>query len=301
MTQATKRTIGALTIAATALVLAGVSGARASAPAAEEKQPSIFDFIKPGGDAGRIIEGVFAGLKLIEAVGLETDPQAERAYGEAIALGALSQYPLSNNEALNKYVTMVGLAIVAASDNPSHEFQFGLLESDVPNAFATPHGVILISTGSLKLMRDESELAGVLAHEIAHVFGKHGVESVKNAKISKALVDGAMVAAGTQAQAQFGVLADAGREVVLEKGYDRDTEYKADAMAVALTRSAGYDPAGLRRFLERLNEAGGDHGAGSPFSTHPGHKDRIKRLKGLDGNGSGGGSTMAFRWISTVP
>ncbi len=155
------------------------------------EQPNIFDIIRPGGDIGRAIDFGRSLAKIGESLNLKNDQRVQQSLGESVALSALARYPLSNDEKLNKYVTMVGLALSEQCEDPGIDFQFGLLDSEDANAFAAPHGMIFITRGAIRLMQDESELAGVLAHEMEHVIEKHGLQSVANTQFRKGALEAA--------------------------------------------------------------------------------------------------------------
>jgi predicted Zn-dependent protease len=156
----------------------------------------------------------------------------------------------------------------------------------------------MITRGSLKHMRDEAELAGVLAHEIAHVCHEDGLNAVKNAKTNDALATAASTAADHSDN--FGLL-DASSDLlfrnVFTKGYDRDQELKADRSAVHYMSLAGYDPSSYQRFIDRI--ASEQHGGqGGLFSTHPGFRERKDVVaKEIAQIGKGGtGATNADRF-----
>ena len=251
--------------------------------------------------AGDVAKGMKLGgalMQFVDADAIANDPAAKLSFGESIAVAVTNQTPLTANESLNRYVTLVGLVLVKASNNPDLDMQFGVVESDKPNAVSAPHGAIFITTGAIKRLRDESELAGVLAHEISHVLKNHGMKAYAEASKSDAFVRG--LSAASNDAARWQVVIDGGVEAVVVKGYDKKTEFEADAAAAALCRSAGYDPAGLQRFLERLEQESPsrDGGISGLMSTHPGRPERIDRLKKLAGGATG--ATMPERFAAST-
>ena len=87
--------------------------------------------------------------------------------------------------ALTKYVSLVGNVLAKASSRPDLKWEFIVLDTDGVNAFAAPGGLVHITKGALGLIKTESELAGVLGHEIAHITKKHTVNSIKRSKMTK--------------------------------------------------------------------------------------------------------------------
>src|SRR5206468_2680417 len=119
------------------------------------------------------------------------NPQRQQDLGQSIALAISNKYPVSKDRSLNEYVNLVGLTMASVSPRPELNFAFGVLDTPEVGAYSTPGGYIFVTRGALDLMQDESELAGVLAHEVAHVVLNHGIEEVKSAKF-KELADTAV-------------------------------------------------------------------------------------------------------------
>jgi predicted Zn-dependent protease len=256
-----------------------------------------------GGDMGTVVGDVTGGrlgggskqMEYVEAgakaVGAATLSEAEAAkIGESVALALINQYGLSADDTLNAYVTKVGLAVAAVSSRSDIDYTFGVLETAEPNAFSTPGGFVFVTRGALALMRDESELAGVLAHEIGHITEDHG---------RKAIQQSGLLAAGAQAvtaddQARlFRGVADKSVEV-LQSPHSQAAELSADAEAVKLLRRAGYDPNGLARYLSRV-KAGG---AAKAFATHPVNADRVAKVQAQAGAATG--ETLESRFKANV-
>jgi predicted Zn-dependent protease len=232
-----------------------------------------------GGKTGQYID---AGATYVSAESITEEKQDE--FGKAVAIAATNRWPLFDKPALTKYVTMVGLAVASESSNPDGNWVFGVLDSPDVNAYSGPNGYIMITRGAINAMEDESELAGVLAHEIAHVVNRDGLEAIKNAKRNEALMKG--LSAGEQKFALFNQLTGNLVEKTLNSGYSQDQETKADAKGEKLLIAAGYDPNGLVKFLRHLQERKG--GNGKFLSTHPGTADRIARVSAQIGSAKPG-------------
>jgi len=284
-----KRVVAAGTIVAAAVMLAmaplNMGGCSAG---------SIGDAVggAVGGTTGNLIS---AGGKAAQAASLSE--RQENAMGQSVSVAIVNQYGLDPNVALNKYVSLVGSAVASTSPRPDIPYYFGVLDTDEVNAFAGPAGYIMITRGAIMKMQDESELAGALAHEIGHVIDKHGLNAMKQA----GMLDAAVTAAKTNEDvAKWGQATDSVVDVVLKKGYSRDQESRADLLAVDYLVSAGYDPNGYHRFLQRMaaTKTSGGHAA---MSTHPGLGDRANRVAAkITEKGSPSGATLADRFKRNV-
>jgi predicted Zn-dependent protease len=259
---------------------------------------------KIGGEIGsavtgrpEIAQGTAAAVDYKNKISLSADD--EDAMGQSVAMNLTSSNRLTQNEALNKYVSLVGLTLVDASPRPSGNWLFGVLESNEVNAFAGPNGYIFVTTGALRKMQDESELAGVLAHELTHVLHHHGLAGIQadaNADAAKAAASIAINSNGADRFGIFNKLADPVVEGVVKKPYARGQELDADSNAVNLLVAAGYDPNGLVRFLQRLESSGGD-----PMSTHPGKAERVAKAQAQIARlGTQSGRTMKARFAKNV-
>jgi predicted Zn-dependent protease len=210
------------------------------------------------------------GLDLVQM----SDPARQEELAQSIALAISNRYPMCRDQKLNDYVTLVGLSVAAASPKPDLDYAFGILETNEIGAYSAPFGYVFITRGALNLMQDESELAGVLAHEIGHVVKNHGIEAVKSAKL-KAVTDAGMSKFGGKFAA-FSGYADAGTDFLLVKGYSQQQEREADTEAINYLVLANYDPRGFVRFLDRMDRFTHDpSGFRAAMSTHPGTRERI--------------------------
>lgn len=249
-----------------------------------------------GGAVGvdsRITDVAVAAAAYAEKVSIT--PEAEDGMGQAVAVALTNDYELTEDEALDKYVSLVGLTLVNSSPRPVGNWQFGVLDTDDVNAFAGPNGYIFVTRGALERMDNEAQLAGVLAHEVVHVLNHHGLNGVKQdagVDFLKSVAD-ASVNDRTGLVKQFGTPMTA---KVMKSGYGQDQEREADQMAIQLLVAAGYDPNGLPEFLQKL-----ESGGGGPFSTHPGKPERISRAKAqIAALGGARGKTLKERFEKNV-
>jgi predicted Zn-dependent protease len=215
----------------------------------------------------KILEGVGAVATGIGGI----DYESERAIGESLALEGLQRYGMPvNHPELQRYVNLVGGAVARNSGRPGIPYRFITVDSPLYNAFACPGGIIFVSSALMKLMEDESELACVLAHEVAHVSHKHALESIRRAKFFEGV--GKITAAtmkGSKGKEFKHMIGDL-QTVLFDKGLDQNMEFEADTSGMETAFRTGYDPAGMIRVLQALQaKEAGSQKAGSWFSTHP--------------------------------
>jgi predicted Zn-dependent protease len=230
-----------------------------------------------------------AGAKAVQALSLSD--QDARDIGEAVSLAIIEDSGVVSNDTLQAYVTKVGLTLAAVSSKPEIQYTFGVLDTDEINAYSAPGGFVFITRGAIARMRDEAELAGVLAHEVAHVAREHGLKAVKGAGLvdagSKALT------ASSGEVAAFSPMVDF-LTTNFKKAWSPGDESDADAEAVKYLKLAGYDPSGLARFLEREGVGAAASARGMSMPTHPPTAQRVAKLKSLAGNASGATLTERF-------
>ncbi len=205
--------------------------------------------------------------------------ETEYAIGGGIALKSFSeQGQLHPSDQLQEYVTKVGLAIVAKTPRAGFPFAFAVVDRDDVNAWAAPGDYVFITAGAIRAMEDESELAGVLAHEIAHVTRGHMVRMMQNTQRFAAIAQG--VQAGLEKDIpQLTQTVDLGHTIIFERGLDKDMELEADTLGVEYAAATGYDPQGLYRFLTRLEQRSTGKGGGWLTSTHPPLNTRIAGIR----------------------
>jgi predicted Zn-dependent protease len=163
---------------------------------------------------------------------------------------------------------------IPEGQKPDYPFELTILESQEANAFAVPGGYAYITTGILKELQSEAELAGVLAHEIAHITGHHYREALaKNAALVTALN---LVLTGTDA----GQIAQMGAGLFNQLAgmrFSRGNEKDADEQGTLLLASTGRNPYGIASYFSRA-EAGP---LPEWLSTHPGPKNRVENIHEL--------------------
>lgn len=209
----------------------------------------------------------------------EIGPEEEIKIGNDLAGMILGAAPLANNDAEQHYVNRLGMWLAMHTDRADLPWHFGIVDTEDVNAFSTPGGYVLITRGMFESARNESELAGVLAHEIAHVVQKHHLHALQNEMRTSAVADvgGSMVASGGVAGLVTEQVIKAGR-TLYTRGLDKGDEYEADRMGVVIAARSGYSPYGLVGVLQTLSAAQADKGLALMMKTHPNPTDRMDRL-----------------------
>ncbi len=205
--------------------------------------------------------------------------QEEEEVGREVAAKIIGFFKVYKNPALTRYVNLVGGTVAAQAERQDIQYHFAVLDSSDINAVSAPGGYVFITRGALALCGDESELAGVLAHEVGHVAGKHVIHIVER---DKAMREGMNEAsAHTPGSAYLQKLSKGILVKVIDQGLAPDDEFDADQRAVKYTHAAGYPADGLERFLTKLDKAT-NQGANSFWTrTHPPVKDRNQRIDQL--------------------
>ncbi len=210
------------------------------------------------------------------ALGLQAQPELAAQHG--------GEVPNPEDQQL---IDALGERIVRASragGTPyADHFDFHLLaDPQTVNAFALPGGQINVTAGLIRALQPtEGELAGILAHEIAHVVGRHSAEQMAKAQLTQGLASAAAIAAydpdrpGSAASSQIALLI--GQAITMR--YGREDELESDRLGVRFMAEAGYDPRAMASVMTKLGQAAG--GARGPefLSTHPNPENRIARIE----------------------
>ena len=204
--------------------------------------------------------------------------QAESEHSQLVAtFGGEYRAP-----AVKKLIENIASRIVAASDTPGTRYQITILNSATINAFALPSGRLYVTRGLLALANDTSEVASVLAHEIAHVTARHAAERDELKQESDLIeqVDNDLLRNQVR-----GSLTRAKSQISIAR-FSRQQELEADQIGVRTAAKAGYDAYGAVRFLTALGRAGArDAGAGQGrkldfLASHPSTPERIAQALG---------------------
>lgn len=204
--------------------------------------------------------------------------EKEIALGKALAQEVERTSKIVDDPVIAEYVNRVGQNLVKHSD-AQVPFTIKVVDSDEVNAFALPGGFFFVNTGLILAAENESELAGVMAHEISHVAARHGTRQATRAEVANWASLPLIFLGGW---AGYGIRQAIGLALPLGfLKFSRGFEEEADYLGVQYMYAAGYDPNGMVTFFERI-QAQEKHKPGSiskAFETHPQTPDRIKRCQ----------------------
>ena len=248
--------------------------------------------------------------KVADAATIKTiTPEQEARIGLNAAAILLGAAPLVRDDALQQYVNRVGGWVAVQTGRTDIQWRFGVIDTPNINAFAAPSGYVFITDGLFRKLRNESELAGVLGHEIAHVARRHHAIAIARKDRLGAITNLAGDAAGTVTLGLGKVVVGAVSNLVkgvYSAGLDKSDEYEADRLGVVYAARAGYHPYGLPRVLMTLSELPPDAGLELLFATHPLPAARLEALeeamddKLLKLEASGIDNTSVFKRLMAV-
>jgi predicted Zn-dependent protease len=204
--------------------------------------------------------------------------EKEIALGKSLAQEVEKSVKLLNDPEINEYVNRVGQNLVRNSDSKV-PFTIKVVDSDEINAFALPGGFFYVNSGLVTAADEESELAGVMAHEIAHVAARHGTEQYTKATIAQyATIPLIMMGGGLG----YGLYQAAGFLIPLKfLQFSRSAEKEADYLGLEYMYKTGYDPTAFISFFEKIQaqEKKKPGKLAVAFSTHPPTQDRIEKTQ----------------------
>lgn len=223
-------------------------------------------------------------LSLLNQSVEQIDEPKEIEIGRNLAAVLLGAKPLYPDMALQRYVNRLGRWISLQSARPNLPWAFAVLDDKGYNAFAAPGGYIFVTKGLIDSVADEAELAGILAHEIHHVVGKHHLQAMRKSAQTGVLTRLAAtqlsnnLAGGLSAQ-----LINLGRDLY-SRGLDQGDELEADRNGVTVATRSGFDPYGLVAVLQQLRTTAPDNPMFSlTMSTHPAPQVRLDQLEAAMG------------------
>lgn len=244
-----------------------------------------------GCQGGQSLEGMQIGSLDVGALsknlsGLREVPEPEEIeMGQGVMETLLGASPVASDPELQRYVNRVGRWVALQCERPGLPWHFVVNDSDVVNAAATPGGNIVITKGMLRVLRNESELAGVLGHEVAHVVRKHHLNAIRKGAFVGLLAQGAQVAAaGSRNEELINALVGPTKELYA-RGLDKSLEYESDRMGIVLAARAGYDAWGLPNAIQTLAAIKPDDSSVVLlFKTHPSPSSRLEQLATVMGS-----------------
>ena len=199
----------------------------------------------------------------------------EARSGDTIAAPVFGAAPAWRNPAAQNYVNLVGRNLARQVERKDVVWRFAILDTPSINAMAFPGGIVVITRGLYAMLGSEDELAGVLAHEIAHVNLRHQWKVIQKQKL--VALAGNAVARSDPAQAAK-IVSDLGAQLIA-RGLDKSSEFEADRAGMVIAARAGYDSSGLIAVMEKLKALKpGQADTALLFSTHPSPQARIEAM-----------------------
>ena len=201
----------------------------------------------------------------------------EKSAGQSFAQSIKAQANMVSDSTQLKYLNDVGQKLAKLMGRDEFEYEFNIVEDPTPNAFALPGGKIFFHTGMLQLMDSEAELAGVLAHEIAHSVLSHSYKQLGESALSATAANMVSSLAGREA----GIAARIG-DGLLNRKFSRGKEKQSDILGLRVLDAAGYSADGLYNVMAKLKQLKGDSNAvDSLLSSHPASEERMRYLEEL--------------------
>jgi predicted Zn-dependent protease len=228
-------------------------------------------------------------------------PDQEAAIGEASAAKLINVFGLYQNPDMVDYVNMVGNTVARQAPR-NIQYHFAILDTEAVDAMGLPGGYIFVTRGLLANITNESQLAGALGHEIAHVDRRHLEKEVRAQKTAAF----AKEEAAERIPAAAELINMAGQLIItaLTSQVSRDKELEADKIGLDLAAKAGYTPSGLRDVLDVLAKAANDAENKRPLAlwqaTHPPFSERVATLTGMLAGYQQTGQVLDDRYLSFV-
>ncbi|MGF1516625.1 MAG: M48 family metallopeptidase [Nodosilinea sp.] len=197
----------------------------------------------------------------------------------------------NRNSSINSYINEIGQRLAATSDRPDLPYTFQVVDDNSVNAFATMGGFVYIQTGLIRAAENEAELAGVMAHEIGHITGRHALQQMRQ----QALASGVAGSLGVRQDALVGL----GVQLALQLPNSREAEHDADRRGFHNLGRAGYDTTGFISFMQKLE----GRNTAEFLSTHPNPGNRVNNLQNMHSAGTydnAGAGTDAAAYRSRI-
>ena len=209
----------------------------------------------------------------------------EAQLGRGVMAQLRSAGAIMDDPIVTEYIQTLGARLAGHANDGDHSFEFFMVDDNAINAFALPGGFIGINSGLMLASERESEVAGVLAHEVAHVTQRHIARSIysnqRNSILSMAAMIAAVLlgaAADANSQAMQGIIsASQAAAIQAQINYTRANEHEADRIGIGTLASAGFDPTAMATFFEKLSRRHAFTSERIPsfLQTHPVTSERI--------------------------
>ncbi len=226
-----------------------------------------------------------------DSSGTLLSPIQEQELGAAFFRQLHAQLEINQDPEVQHYIETIGKKLTANSDNPGYPFHFFVVSENDINAFAGPGGYIGVNAGLISLTEAESELASVMAHEIAHVTQRHlyrAAEAQGRMSIPTMAATLAAILIGSQAPqlGQAAIMAVQAGSLQFQIDFTRDNEQEADRVGMQTLAQSNFDPRSMPTFFERLQQSTRFYGKNVPefLRTHPVTESRISDTRGRADN-----------------
>jgi len=242
---------------------------------------------KVRGEFRRVLAGVavlslvLAATALAERTSLKPgwnlfSPQQDVEIGTQVSADAERQLPIWNDTRVDRYLNELGRRLAEKAPGAKYPYQFKAVNDSSINAFALPGGFLYINRGTIDAADNEAQLAGVIAHEIAHVALRHGTNQASKAYVAQVplAILGGMLGSGSTGAVLAQIGAGFAVNSLLLK-YSRDAERQADALGTQILYDSGYDPRAMAQFFENIQSGGR---LPDFFSSHPNPENRTARV-----------------------
>ncbi len=225
----------------------------------------------------------FAVGSLIPPAVLSITVKEEEDLSRQMMTAIYKHYEIIDDPVVVDYVNDIGKRILTTLPQQPFQYQFHVIKEDVYNAFATPAGHIFVYTGLMDAMEEEEELAGILGHEIAHVYCRHISQKIERQKKMgwaslAGIAAGVLLGVGGAGEAAQAVTVGSQAAVMsAELSYSRDDEMQADQFGLKFITGAGYSADGLLKILKKIRGKTwfGSDQVPTYLMTHPAVEDRI--------------------------
>ena len=229
----------------------------------------------PQASQAGIFDLIFQGIRYVQLGNLSDQDEVRLGRQIDRQLQAQGVRIYTRNPEITSYVNEIGQRLAATSHRPNIPYTFQIVEDNSINAFATMGGFVYIHTGLIEAADTEAELAGVVAHEIGHITGRHAINQMRDAALASGIAGALEVDQDT--------LVNMGVQLALQLPNSREAEYDADRRGFHNMGRAGYDTSGFVSFMQTLESQGG-----SPpefLSTHPNPGNRVNNLQNMHDSG----------------
>ena len=228
----------------------------------------------PAASQASIFDLIFQGIRYVQLGNLSDQDEVNLGIQIDRQLKAQGVRVYNRNSGINAYINDIGQRLAATSDRPNLPYTFQVVDDDSINAFATAGGFVYIQTGLIKAAANESELAGVMAHEIGHITGRHAINQMRQDALTSGIT-GAL-------EVRQDDLVNLGVQLALQLPNSREAEYDADRRGFQNLGRAGYDTNGFITLMQKL-----EGGATAEFlSTHPNPGNRVSNLQAMNSAGT---------------